>query len=72
MIIEVEDLDDVGVTERGHDARLTAKTNDEALIVGEKGVQDLDGDPPVELDLLPLIDLGHAAVTYMFKDLISA
>ncbi len=43
VIIEVVDLHDVGMTQRGHDARFAFEAGDEPLFIRQEGVQYFDG-----------------------------
>jgi len=70
--VEIEDLHDVGVMELGHGLRLTPKAAYEVGLVGEVGMQDFDSDPAVEVGVVAVVDLGHAAAAQAFEHLIFA
>ena len=61
---DVERADDVGMTDAGRDARLVEEHRDEVGLLGELGMEPLDGDGPREADgpeEAPDVHGGHAA-----------
>ena len=57
----VVDAHDSGVVQPRRGDGLLAEAADEGVVVGQVGVQDLDGDPSSEDGVGALPDLGHAA-----------
>src|SRR6185503_410540 len=57
----VVDGDDVLVVEARRAARLAPEALDELGVLGEAAVQDLERDPPPELQVLGAVDVGHPA-----------
>ena len=58
--VEIENLDDIGVSQRGHVLRLAPEASQEVLLFRHEGVQDLDSHVAVKAGLERLVDLGHA------------
>lgn len=61
VLSPVEDLHHVGVAEAGDGAGLGPEAAEERLVLGEGGVQDLDGDATVQLDVVGHVDVGRRA-----------
>ena len=64
VLVDVVDVDDVGVVEQRADPRLVEEHLDDPRIVGELGAQPLDHDLLLEAGhrgLAREVDLGHAA-----------
>ena len=59
--VEVVNLNDVRVTQRGHVFGLALETGDEVLVGGQESVHQLERDVAVEAGLVRLVDLRHAA-----------
>jgi hypothetical protein len=57
----VEDLDDVGVADRGGDAGLGLEAAGDEAVAGPLAVQDLDGDAAADRQVLGEVDGAHAA-----------
>ena len=60
VVVEIEDLDDVGVAQLGNAGRFALKTADEPLVLGQMVVQDFDGHRSLEGGLLGAVDAGHS------------
>ena len=71
MHVEVEDLDDVGMAQAGDVLGFALEAGDEVLVGGQELVHELDGDVAVEIGLVRLIHLSHAAPAEVFDDAIS-
>ena len=63
----IEDADDVRMLERRGRLRLPAEALDEARILGEAAVQQLERNLAVELLVLGQVDVRHAAGTQAMK-----
>jgi hypothetical protein len=70
--VEIVDVRDMRVIERGQDLGLTPKSGDTIRIVREGRRQDLQGDVPAESGVFRSIDLPHAAGTERSQDLVSS
>ena len=60
--VEVEDLDDVGVAQRGHDLRLATKPPERILVGQQMRPQDLHGEAPGQSRVRRLVDLAHPSL----------
>ena len=67
----VDRVDDVVVRELGGDLGLALEPLDELLVLGQGVEQDLDGDDPVDADLLGLVDDPHRALAELLDDLVA-
>ena len=65
------DRDDVGVVEPGGEARLAQQALAEALVVGQRRIEELERDRPVEAGVPGEVDLAHAAAAGQLLDAIS-
>ncbi len=61
LFAEVEDGDDVGVSEPGEDAGLAHEVVGVSIVVGSEAVEDLDGDGPLQVGLHAAVDVAHAS-----------
>ncbi len=67
---EVDDAHDMGMRQARDGARLGEKT---LHVLGcQLGVQHLDGDPRLQVDMLTQVDLGEAALVKQAQDMIVA
>src|SRR5690606_32699864 len=75
VVVDVEDLDDVGVSQRRGETRLLEEHLDELVVVAEVGVDPLEDDQLLEA-ADPLLegekDLGHATATDAMTDPVRA
>ena len=71
-VVEVEDLDDVGVAEARDGLGLTAEALEEVGILGEAGAHDLERDRALERGKVGLVHRGHAALSEGRDDLVPA
>jgi len=70
--VKVVRLHDVGVTELSARFGFALEPGQKVLVFGEEGVQELDGDVPIQRGLIGLVDFGHGASPDQFHDLIFA
>jgi hypothetical protein len=68
--IEVEDLHDMGVAEAGDGLRFALETPEEIRGFSEVRMKDFDGDEAVEAGVVSFVNLGHAAATEAFLNLV--
>jgi hypothetical protein len=61
VLAAVEDLDDAGVPQGGHDPRLGTEAGDEVGVGDQRRQQDLDRDLTAEDEVLGTPDVAHAA-----------
>src|SRR5262249_48780177 len=64
------DRADCGMAERGGRTRFTAEAYYRALIVGQIGGQELEGDEALEFGVPGLVDDTHAATPEPFEDVV--
>ena len=64
----VVDLDDVRALHAGGGAGLAHEALDDDGRIRELGSQDLDGDPLADVNVLRLVDRGHAAASELAYD----
>jgi hypothetical protein len=55
------DRDDVGVIQGGRELRFTEEPLAEALVLGELGDEELEGDVPVKANVFGPVDSTHPA-----------
>ena len=67
---DVEDRDDVGVRQHARGARLAQEAQTVLVIVGELRFEQLDGDRPVDLRVVGLVDARHRAFADDFADFV--
>ena len=67
----VVDPDDVGVGQVGGGLGLAPEALDEGFVVGELGVEDLDGHFPAKQGVLAQIDVGHPAAGQVRREVIT-
>src|SRR5204863_9620065 len=67
-LVEVVDVDDVLVLQRRDRQRLALEADGELRILGDRGLERLDGDGPVEALLHGLVDDRHAARADLLDD----
>jgi hypothetical protein len=68
--VEIEDGQEVGVFETGHEARLAPKAGSGFLLLREGAVEDLDGHPAVHGAVVGPKDRGHSAPAQLLHDLV--
>ncbi len=71
MLVDVEDLDDVGVLELGDGLGLGEEADGGLAPAWVPGQDHLQGDGAVEPDLSGLVDDAHAAAAQLALDLVA-
>ncbi len=66
--VEVVDLHDVRMVERGHVLGFALEARGKAGVVGEEWVHHLDRDIAIQIGLERLVDLGHPAAAQALDD----
>ncbi len=64
LLAPVEDLEDVGVVERGDRSRLGPEPAEKGLVAGERGMENLDRDTAMERDVVGQVDMCGRAGTH--------
>jgi hypothetical protein len=67
---EILNADNSRVLQQGDGLRLSPKTRGKALVGGEVGVENFEGDVTLGLGIVGLVDLGHPPMTDLFDDAI--
>ncbi len=71
-LVDVADVDHVGVTDAGGGPSLPHEALDEFPIVGHLRAEDLDGHRLAEAEVLALVDAAHATLAYESADEVAA
>jgi hypothetical protein len=72
LAAEVDDRDNVWMAQRGCGARFALESGDEIFVIGQSGMQKLDGDRAPERSLDALVQRGHSARADLLFDFVTA